>query len=187
MSEQNPYVSPSTPQPYGDPLQEAKPASIKVFGILNLMFGAFGICGTIGTMAMLFFMPVNPNIPNPALDLMQSNPAYRAFMICSLGLGFIFVVILILSGIGLLKNRQIGRKLAIWYGCYAIFSAIVGTVVNVVFVLGPMMAQANQGGPESAAAIGGFVGGLVGGCLGLIYPILLLVFMNKRKVVEALE
>jgi len=168
-------------------MQGEKPASIKVFGVLNLVFGTMGICGLLASGAVLFAMPHDPNMPNPALDLIQTSPVYRGFMICSLGLGFIFTVVLILSGTGLLKYRKSGRKLAIWYSWYAIIAAVVGTAMNLVFLLGPMMEQANQQGPQGAAAFGGFIGGMVGGLTGLIYPIILLVFMNKQKVIDALE
>ena len=169
-------------------MQNAKPASIKVFGILNIVFGAMGICGILMTGAMFYAIPQNPNMPNPALDLMKTNSVYQGIIICSLSLGFIFTIICILSGVGLLKYRKSGRTLALWYGWYAIIAAVIGTIVNVVFVFGPMMEQANQrGGPEAAGAIGGMIGGMVGGLAGLIYPIILLVFMNKQKLIDALD
>ena len=191
MSEQNPYVSPLNSDklnPSGNFKQEKKPDSIKVFGILNLVFGALGVCSTLFSGVVLFAMPQDPNMPNPALDLMQSSPAYRGFMIGAMGVGFIFTIIVILSGIGLLKYRKSGRTLALWYAWYAIIAAVVGTVVNIVVLYGPMMAQANQqGGPEAAAAVAGFIGGMVGGIAGLIYPVILLFFMYKKKVIDALD
>ena len=53
----------------------------------------------------------------------------------------------------------------------------------------PLLDQANAaaGGPEQAAAIGGMIGGLFGGCLGMVYPIVLLIFMCRRNVAEALR
>ena len=60
MSELNPYVSPKRanyPNPFGSPMQGAKPAAIKVFGILNIVFDAMGICGLLMTGIMLYAIP----------------------------------------------------------------------------------------------------------------------------------
>ena len=61
-------------------------------------------------------------------------------------------------------------------------------MVKVVFwLIGPLMERANAagGGPEQAGAIGGIIGGAFGGCIGLIYPVLLLIFMMRPNVVQA--
>lgn len=185
----NPYES---SQEYGSeaayaPPSREKPASVMVFGILNLIFGALGICG-IGGSLISFAMPTDPNLPNPALELMRNNPAYMGFTYFTLALGFVFVVVVIAGGVGLLQGRKYGRSLSIAYGWYAVASAIIGTIANYFFLFRPLMAQAqNAGGPAAQGAMIGVFAGVVGGCIGLIYPVLLLIFMNRQNVREALR
>lgn len=184
--EPNPYAATSTspggPPPFG--ATAAKPASITVFGIINIVWGAFGICGLAGTSAMLFFpFPQDPRFPNPALELLESNQGYRAFLIGSLVVGVVATVILIIAGVGLLKSRRWGRSLSIGWAWYAIASMIIGLIGNWFFLWKPLLADA---GPGQGAAAAGLLGGILGSVLGFIYPILLHVFLNKQAVSDAL-
>jgi hypothetical protein len=187
----NPYQSPgpSLPGSYVPAQPPVRPTSVTVFGILNLLFGVLGFCGTLGSGAMMFLMPQNPNVRNPVLELMANSPGYRLFNQVSIGLGLVATIVLIAAGIGLLKMKPFGRLLSIGYSMYAIAGGVVGLAMSYVFLIQPLMEQAGAvgGGPEQAAAIGGAIGGLFGGCLGMAYPIILLIFMYRRNVVEALR
>lgn len=183
----NPYRSPvpvtSAAAPSG-----SRPASLIVFGILNILFGVLGLCGTAGSSAMfLVEMPRDPALPNPMLELLDSNPSYRLFLQVSIALGGLASLALLAAGIGLLLAKAWGRTLSVGYAWYAIVAAIVGMVVNWVYVLQPMLAAVKADpGPAAAGALGGAVGGMVGGLFGLAYPIVLLVFMNRAALREAL-
>lgn len=188
----NPYES---SQQYGAdiayaPPSKGKPASVIVFGILNLIFSALGICG-IGSSLLSFMIPRNPNMPNLVVDLMRDNPAYLGFTYFGLGLGFIFLILLIAAGVGLLQGRKYGRTLSIIYGWYAIASGIIGMIANYFFLLRPLLAQAqNAGGAAGGAGWQAVMIGIVtlaGGFIGLIYPVLLLIFMNRQNVRDALR
>lgn len=179
------------PPPPPPPLApRGRPAAIVVFGILNLVFGTLGVCGTAASSAMLFIdIPRNPAIPNPALDLIQSNATYRLFVQVMMTLGTIFAVVLVVAGIGLLLSKTWGRTLSIVYGWYAILGIIIGMIAHWVFLMQPLLVDMWQvdgnSGPNTAAFVGIF-GGLVGGCLGLIYPVVLLVFMYRPALRDAL-
>lgn len=186
----NPYQSPGEIRPVGGaPAKPSRPTSVVVFGILNLLFGVLGLCGAAGTAAMLMFMPQNPNVRNPVLELMANSPGYRLFNQISTGLGFIVAIVLVVAGIGLLQTKSFGRTLSIGYSIYALVAGVVGLIVSFMFLMKPLLeqAQAAGGGPERAGAIGGMIGGMFGGCVSLIYPIVLLIFMYRRNVVEALS
>jgi hypothetical protein len=160
-----------------------RPTSVTVFGILNIVFAGFGLIGTLATLAM-FKMAAGTN--NPALQIMQDNPAFAAWIKLSIPLGLISSVALLAGGIGLLMMKSWARKLSIIYAFFAMVLSIVGTVLNYLWMIRPMMEQAAQKqGPEAAGAIGGAIGGLAGGCFSLIYPVLLLIFMTRPKVVAA--
>jgi hypothetical protein len=170
------------------PTKPVRPASVVVFGILNLVFGLLGLCGMAGSAAMFFALPQDVRVRNPVLELLASSPGYRLFTQVTVGLGFIATIVLIAAGIGLLQTKSFGRTLSIGYSIYAILSGIIGLVVTFVFLVRPLLeqAQAPGRGPEQAGAIGGMIGGLFGGCLGMVYPIVLLIFMCRRNVAEAL-
>jgi hypothetical protein len=58
--------------------------------------------------------------------------------------------------------------------------------MNYLLLTLPLLEVApRQKGPGAAAAIAGAWSGSAGGCLGLVYPVLLIVFMTRRKVVVA--
>ncbi len=162
-----------------------RPAAVTVFGILNIVFAAFGVFGVLASIA-LFSRTDASN--NPVVRIIRDSPAYAGFLKLSIPLGLIACVVLLVAGIGLLRLQPWARKLSIGYAIYAIVMSLVGAAMNFIFLLRPMLEEAShKQGPEAAGAIGGAIGGTVGGCFGLIYPILLLVFMTRAKVVAAFE
>ena len=184
----NPYESPLQPKPGNFPTATIRPAAGTVFGILNIVFGIFGICGVVVSGVMLFaaFNP-NPNVPNPVIEIMNQNTFYRVFNQVGIGLGLVATIVLIVSGIGLLQLKPSGRALAIGYGIYVIVASILGAIVSGVCLFAPLLDKINTlpPGPEKAGAISGMIGGTVGPCVGLVYPVLLLIFMYRRNVIEA--
>jgi hypothetical protein len=160
-----------------------RPISVTVFAVLNLVFATIGIIAVIASAFTLFVMA---DAKNPVVKIMQDSPVMQTWMMVSVPLGLAACVALLASGIGLLGLKPWARTLAIGYAIYGILSCILGTIMNYVFLFGPLMEQAQHTrGPEAAAAIGGAIGGLIGGCLGLIYPVLLLIFMLLPKVAAA--
>ena len=160
-----------------------RPASVTVFGVLNIVFAALGVMGIMASLAMF---AVSSDSNNPVLNIVHENAAYATWLKVSIVLGFFSAVALLASGIGLLYLKPWARVLSIAYGVYAIVFGFLGIVMNFIFLVRPMLEQARgQHGPESAAALGGAIGGSIGGCLGLIYPVLLLIFMCMPKVAAA--
>jgi len=182
----NPYRSPSATGPAPP---ASRPASLIVFGILNILFGVLGLCGTAGSAAMfLVELPQDPAVPNPVLELLKTDATYRLFMQVSLVLGGLTALVLIVAGIGLLLTKGWGRTLSIGYAWYAIVAAIVGTIVTWTYLIQPTMAAIKDAqGPAAMGAAGGLVGGLLGGVFSLIYPVLLLIFMNRTVLRQAVD
>jgi hypothetical protein len=162
-----------------------RPASVTVFGVLNIVFGALGFVAIIFTAITLMAVPAG-STNNPVLEIMRNNPGYVLWMEITIPLGVLASGVSIAAGIGLLKLKSWGRILSIGYAIYSIAAGVLGVLLSFVFVMQPLMQQASQkSGPEAAALIGGAIGGTIGGCFGMIYPVLLLIFMFRPKVVAA--
>lgn len=162
-----------------------RPTSVTVFGILSLVFAAFGLFGFISAL-LLPLLPGQEN--NPMFVLMRDNPGYAVWHKVSIGLSLLGTVALALSGVGLLKLRPWGRTLSVGYAIFSIVVVLVAGYFNYLYLFGPMMEQASQtDGAEAAGAIGAAVGAMFGTCFGLLFPILTLIFMTRAKVVAAFQ
>ncbi len=165
-----------------------RPTSVTVLGILNLIFAAFGVWG-FAIWAAMSYMPLAVNVKSPLLEIIAQNATYAAYINISMVLGAGVTVILGLAGIGLLMLRPWGRWLSIGYGIYTILQTIVNLTVNCYVVVGPLIAKeaALPPGAEKVAASMGIVGIFTGSCFGLVYPIILLIFMFRPNVIEAMR
>jgi hypothetical protein len=152
------------------------PASVKVLGILSLVFAGFGVFGELFTWAM-YFGHMQLGGKNPVIEVARANPTYMSYLEVMLWLGVIAALALGAAGIGLLKMRAWGRRLAIGYALYAIVAAIGGLVITYIMVLRPLADH-----PASGA---GMAGGIWGGVLACVYPTVLLAFMLRGNVVDA--
>ncbi|NQU76960.1 MAG: hypothetical protein HQ546_11670 [Planctomycetes bacterium] len=161
-----------------------RPASITVLGILNIVFGVFGLFGTVASVAV--FALVERGVI-PVAATIQNSPVYSAWVKLSIPLGLAACAALLAAGIGLLQLKSWARKLSIGYAIYAIVSCAIGLTINFSLIIPTMFKEAagSQAPAAIGGAIGGAVGGAVGGCLGLVYPVLLLVFMLRATVVAA--
>jgi hypothetical protein len=183
---QDPYAPPQIPAQTTGTRPQVMPVPIKVFGILNLIMAAWGLLGTCFALVPLF---VNLNTPNPVLDMMKENEFYYSFNIFATILGFVLIGMLAAAGIGLLKNRSWGRSLSVLYAVITIVLTIVSTVLTYIYLVQPLMEKAAEmaPGPEKITLQGSAIGGLAGGCIGLIYPIVLWIFMTRPRIVQALR
>jgi hypothetical protein len=162
---------------------QPRPAAITVFGILNIVFAAFGIFGLLGSAVMLFG---TPDSNNPVIKIMHENPGYATWLKVNLLLGIPSCACLAASGIGLLRLKSWARILSIVYAVYAILLGFLGVAINVIFLVLPLLRRAQeQNGPEAVGFIAGAIGGSLGGCIGLVYPVLLLMFLTRPKLAAA--
>ena len=158
-----------------------RPTSVTVFGILNIVFAAWGILGLLMSLVVFNLNRGNPN--DPMMKILENNPAYANYIKVMIPVGGLASAALLVAGIGLLMMKPWGRTLSIAYAIFALVSCAVGLVMNVLFFIGPMIEQANRAkGPEAAGLMGGAIGAGVGGCFGFIYPILLVIFMLRPNV-----
>ncbi len=168
-----------------------RPATAMIFGILNIVFGIMGICGSLISGGMLIAVG-SGQLDQQMMDQMQqfNDPVYFGFLSMQLVLGSIFAIVAIISGVGLIQFRPWGRKLANIYSIASLVLLIIGFVFNLVYAVLPAIQAANSGDADPAqvgGAIGGAVGGILGSCFGGIYPICALYFLNRKSFVAAIE
>ncbi len=166
-----------------------RPTVVTVFGVLNIIFGSLGLlCAPFGLLWTLKpdMFPRGPG-PDPVRDIMAQSPELRNWLIAMTVVGMVAATFLLAAGIGLLQMKSWGRTISLVYGIYGIISALANMAVQYFLLIVPLM-EKGRGQPEvMAGAVGGAIGGLLGGCFGMIYPILLLCFMNLGSVTRAFQ
>lgn len=167
----------------------AQPQTVKIFGILHLVFAGFGFLGLVWTVVLLtvgnpvfFLMPKTPEIVAQAKaeETLQSQ-MMTATVVSSL-LTLVIGIIMLYAGILLLKKRRSGLK---WSNRYA-WTSLAGKVVNLViafaFTIPTMRGSMPSSGPglptgaPELIMIGSMVFVILISC---IYPILTLVLLNR--------
>jgi hypothetical protein len=149
-----------------------KPTSVTVFGILNIVFGGMGLICT----------PFSLLVGVPAMqETMQATAPYRMWTLAAGFIGIGFSIWLLVLGIGLVTMKKWARGGSVIYACVMIVWIIVIASMNIAALSLKWINVPETGLP-------GFIGGTVGGmCGGLIYPILLLIFMQTAKVKQAFQ
>jgi hypothetical protein len=144
---------------------------VTVFGILNIIFGAMGVLCTPFSLLFLFVVPQG----------IHYAPPYKVWLVASSVLGIGFAIWQLVVGIGLLKLKRWARQGAIIYAGIAIGWCLIGTAINLITLATGGMHMPREMLP------GFLIGTVAGGVFGLVYPILLLVFMLKSNVRAAFE
>lgn len=149
------------------------PGVIKVFGILNIVFGGMGLlCSPLSLIALV--------VPMSSKQQFGYTPFMVHWLIVSVIIGMMGAVVMLASGIGLCKMKEWGRKLAIYY---AIFGCIMPIISTIVTLSHPIM----TGGPNPEfQKMAQMVGVLAGIVIGWTYNGLLIYFLTKPSVKEAL-
>ena len=173
-----------------------RPTSVTVFGILNIVFAVIGMCGVAVTAAQPAIQQAVEQAAkadgqevqqDPVQKLLAADPKVRLIGNISTGSGVVVTLVLLISGVALLLMRPWGRTLSIVYAVYDILSKIALSALSFWFIQ-----SALEGQEEVPAEIP--VGTLQGifafsfGCsliFGLVYPIVLLIFMFRTTVTEA--
>ena len=173
-------MNPASPPP----LALKRPASLSVFGILNLVFGTLGLLSA-ALSYKLYFTPLEGQT-GIMPDLMRSDSFYASCMRINLVPATLFVIAQIISGIGLIQAREGGRKLALFCGVYGILAGIFIGYLSYYHVIpfsveyvvknvkDPAIAEVTRNASK--------VGGIIGIGVGFIYPVLTLVFLGKKSV-----
>lgn len=174
------------------------PSAIKVFGILHLIVAGWGVLGGFWTVLTVMFFGDFIAWMNRATGGKQPDAAQQAqveymreiawLTWLQLAFSVVLIVLLIMAGIHLLKQRDRGRQLSVRYAWLSIGSKIVSMGLMVVFAL-PAAARMNEAMVGSMPGNTGDVMGavttvssVIGMASTMIYPILVLAIVNGQKV-----
>jgi len=194
MNSPTPYQTPNSAveaTPPSDHESGHRSAIPKVFGIIHLVFGVFGIIVLIITLGTsVFLQQVAENLPKDDPEFDQALSSINQISYLDSALGLIFAIVLIVAGVLLLKYKKSGRSLTVFYSIAAIIWAVLSPIINYSKQYAVMRSQLAQGETEmdesTLAVI--VIGSLsVGAIVALIYPILCLIFLNKEKVKQVLH
>lgn len=181
-SSDNPYQA-AAPVSAQIDLGNRKPTSITVFGIINVVFAAMGLCGFAWLLVTTFVpMPQGENI----LAEFTENPTYKTITLAQQGVAFLITILLLIAGIGLINGRPYGRRLSIAYAIVHIVFSLLTIGLNIAYIMLPAVAKANdfpEGTERVTLMVAGSAAGIAPIC-GWLYPILLLIFMNRASVVN---
>jgi hypothetical protein len=186
-------------------MQERKPPHwIKLVALLQIIFGVLGVLNAVsGTVMLAVGGPGAGLAPSPgttpqaqaAQDFqdsirraMESAPGGKAWQFGETGFSALLSVVMLASGVGLLKMQPWGRALAIAYALASLLQKGAGLVYGFVFQLpfaNQVMDELAARGPDyQALAAIGRVMFYVMPCLSAvvgIYPLLVLLFMLKAS------
>ncbi len=166
-------------------MADTKPVSIKVLGILNVIFGLMGICGVAAAGAFMVALQwpevreAMGSAENPFTYQLENNSFFAIYQYVSAAIGFVSACVLIAGGIGLLQYRKYGRLLSMIYGWLTVLVVIVGQILVHFIMTGSPTSVSTSAVPFFALAFS-----LV---TRLTYPTILLIFMYKRRIQDALD
>ena len=164
-------------------MESNRPTSVTVFGVVDVVLGVLGL---IGVPAAWGEFLAGAGGDDPVVAVTMASPFLRGWFVVSLILGFVMVNVLILAGVRLLRLRPWARTACIVFAIYAIVTNVAGMILRLAVVF-PRVAELTQQAaePQAAGMMAGMAGRACRGVIGLVYPILLLIFMMRPKVVAA--
>ena len=167
-----------------------QPQTVKIFGILHLVFSAFGIFGIVSALVIALFgnpflkmIPQTPELAKQAQIQAEMQEKMMPMTITTNLIGIVVTALMITAGIQLLRKKKTGLQ---WSNRYAIGSLIAKAIGGVLMftVMLPLMRESLPAHTTSSGGMGamevGMIGGAIGGVLiSAIYPILTLILLNR--------
>lgn len=154
-----------------------------IFGILLLLLGLLGLAGTLTTLVSLS-SPSAAN--NPAWKAMHADPTIHAYTKISVVPGVLTTLGQVIAGIGLIRAREWGRKLAIGLALYAIPASLVGTymsIFHIVPVLAPALTDMASGSEAAKVAQYGMIGSAaIGAVFAIAFNATVAYMLMRAKV-----
>jgi hypothetical protein len=129
--------------------------------------------------------------PNPVTGAMSKDTVLRTFNLVAMGIGMVLAILQIAGGIAALSLKPSGRRMLIWYAIVQIAITVVSLPLQWAVIYPRMVqvvgAKVAANSPVMTGMKIGFFIGLGVALLSLIWPALVLYFMNRPRVKTAFE
>jgi hypothetical protein len=154
-----------------------------VLGVMSIVYGGFGLLGQAIYPLMMAIMP--PEMEKMQQEALAQSGYSMAMMYAFIAFYAVTSLILLISAFGLVTYRRWGRIGFHIYAVLAILSALYGAVIAMTQELPPMP-------PEMAAMAGSIetaqrVMGVIMNLAFLLFPVLGVIFLNRRSAIAALN
>jgi hypothetical protein len=177
-----------TASPPPPPASSSPPVTPIVFGVINTLFGFFGLVGALFALRV-YFMPLETQT-GPVPELMRADSFFALSMRILAIPAVLYNLAVFLSGIGLFRSREWARRTAIFASLYAIPAGIFGGYLSVWHIvpfrteytlrLAPQMPESAQFAPMMRAMMQ--ASGMMGAFVAVLIPILVIIFLTRPKV-----
>jgi len=165
----------------------------KVFGIIHICYAALGgIVSLMGVAGMFFFQFLAQKGGEEFKEIRPIANAYdgmTSYVFVDAGVKVVLAVMLLVSGIGLLKRRAWAIKLSNFWSVSRLVVA-VGMMIWGLAVMSDFQDQVTAGQnaqQQQFQRMGQNVGNVFGIIVVCIYPIVSLVFLSKKRVKDAMH
>lgn len=170
-----------------------RPVSVTLFGILNIGFGLLGLGWALLSKLLEGFdsahsgASLSPYFSTMAAiwDAIGKDPAFAVWNQISFPLDIAAGVALTAAGLGLLLLKNWSRLVCNAWAVYTIVSVFVNLAVLFVALYRVLSGALHSSGTGDVALVLALAA--IGAALTLAYPILLLYFMARPKVLQAFQ
>ncbi len=146
------------------------PTSVKVFGIIDLVFGSLGLLSALNSLANF----------SQVQKVLQSVPAMgklAPLIPIQMAVSTITPIVLLILGIGLLKRQPWARSFSVYFAMFVIGFGLLNLLATVVML----------GGASEPIMIGIMLGTAFGVVFGAIYYGLMIYFLTRPEVIEVMD
>lgn len=153
-----------------------RPTGVMVIGILGIILGLFGLCGSLcgvaaaGMLPQLAEMAQQSGEQSAELKAMTENPAAMRFVLVSSIVGALLGLWLLIASVMLLGMKPAGYTLMMANAVVSILWNIVGAGISIAII-----------GIQSSPTT------LISTIVGLIYPIAVLIVLTRPNIKEAFQ
>jgi hypothetical protein len=183
---------------------QTRPTAILVIGVGNLLMGLIGVvwngCGTVSVVAekklSARWLTAEQQAEQAAIErvLVRKVPLHQEYqLVVRLAVPWVLTLMLLVSGVGLLRLSNWGRILAIFYAVFSLLHKMVMGVYTIAFLLPfytdifATMVDPRRIDVSVAAETPAIISLVVTPFLLTLYPIAVLLLVNRTAVVEALQ
>jgi hypothetical protein len=170
----------------GAPVQRPGTA-LKVLGIIQIVFGILGLLSAPVTVLVAIFNAASKDPVQRKLHTLMWEGPVAAWSYSQAALGFVFAVLLIATGIGVVRGKLWGRTVGLVYAIGTLASLLIGQVIMFVAVYPALFDMLSSTNPiERAGAAGGIGGGVGAAIFGMVLPLITLVVLARKSARDQL-